>query len=280
MCATAALPQSSIGLGVKGTAVGVRRRYVHDAIGGWIHLLRSARVPGERHRRVARAMIRALARHDPARGTCGGLPGELYRVLVGVRTAKREEHPPAGEARLLKQQFRQSRPRLGAPGARDEAQLRCLGAHRLDHLRVLVPEVAALRQAAHVENRAALGGEEARAATAHDRRRSPVALAAPGMEYGLCLGEHRLRRRLLWGARSAGPCKASECRLRCTSASTQRTTCRQRAIGWTETRKLSGGAKDACPMTAVVSSRARAGALRPPDPDRWGVSSVGRASDF
>ena len=73
-------------------------------------------------------------------------------MLVGIRAAEGEEHPPAGEAGALQQQLGELRARLGAPGAGDEAQPLGLRADRRDDARMLVTEIAALGEAAHIED--------------------------------------------------------------------------------------------------------------------------------
>jgi len=104
-------------------------------------------------------------------------------VLVGIGAAEGEEHAAAVEAGALEQLHRQPCARLGAPCVAGETQALGLRADRLDQLRMLVAEVAALGEAAHVEDRAAVGQLQARAAATDDRRRIPVGLNRPAMQH-------------------------------------------------------------------------------------------------
>ena len=123
------------------------------------------------------------------RGLPRRLARDLDRVLVGVGAAEGEEHAAAVEAGALEQLRRQPRARLGAPGVADEAQALGLRADRRDQLRMLVAEVAALGQAAHVEDPAAVGQLQARAPAADDGRRIPV-----GLDRTSCAAPSRVRR--------------------------------------------------------------------------------------
>ncbi len=129
-------------------------------------------------------MVGALAGDDPAVGLAGRLAGELHGVLVGIRAAEGEEHPPAAETGALQQQRGELRTRLRAPGAGDEAQPLGLRADRRHHVRVLVTEIAALGEAAHVEDDAAVGAEQPRALPAGHRGRIPLRLHAPAVQHG------------------------------------------------------------------------------------------------
>jgi len=115
-------------------------------------------------------------------------------MLVRVRAAEREEHASPGEPALLEQELREARPRLGAPRGRHEAQRRGLFLDRAHDPRMLVPEVHALREAAHVEESPTLVVDEVRTLAADDRRRAPIRLDAPtvhhraALDLGGCLG--------------------------------------------------------------------------------------------
>ena len=61
-------------------------------------------------------------------------------------------------------------------------------ADRGDDARMLVAEVAALGEAAHVEDAAAVVCMKPRARAADDRRRGPVGLPAPAVQNGFALG--------------------------------------------------------------------------------------------
>jgi hypothetical protein len=111
-------------------------------------------------------------------------------VLVGVGTAQREEDTAALEST----QFEQARCEIGArfcsPGVRDEAQLFGLRADRRDDARMLVSEIAALREAAHVEHAAPVLEVQPGAGATHDGRRVPGGLRAPAVQDGIALRGH------------------------------------------------------------------------------------------
>jgi len=69
------------------TAVGVGRRSVLNMEHRRIDLP-GARVTRERHRRIASAVVGALAGDDPAVGLAGRLAGELHGMLVGGGAAE------------------------------------------------------------------------------------------------------------------------------------------------------------------------------------------------
>ena len=79
---------------------------------------------------------------------------------------------------------------MRGPRIRHEAQVLRLLANRLDDPRVLVPEVAALREAAHVEYPAPVVEMQPRTGPAHDGRRVPLRLDAPAVQDGISLGDH------------------------------------------------------------------------------------------
>jgi hypothetical protein len=83
--------------------------------------------------------------------------------------------------------LRQVRPRLRAPGAGGEAKALRLGADRRNHPGMLVAEVAALGEAAHVEVFAPLRVAEARAGAADHGRRLPFRLHAPAVQHRVAL---------------------------------------------------------------------------------------------
>jgi hypothetical protein len=63
-----------------------------------------------------------------------------------------------------------------------------LSPNRSDDSRMLMAEAIALREAAHVQNAAAIFCMKPRTRAAHDSRRRPVRLPAPAVENGLALG--------------------------------------------------------------------------------------------
>ena len=112
-----------------------------------------AGVAGERHREVRRAVVRAVAGDDHAPRLAAGLANDLHGVLVGIGAAEREEHAAALESGQLQQALGQLGAGPCSPGIRDEAELFGLRTDRGHDARVLVAEVAALGEAAHVEDR-------------------------------------------------------------------------------------------------------------------------------
>ena len=96
-------------------------------------------------------MVGAIARHDPALRPAARLPREFYRVLVGIRAAQGEEHPAALKSGELQQLRGQCRARLRAPGRVHETQGLRLFLNGANHARMLMPEVHAFGQAAHIE---------------------------------------------------------------------------------------------------------------------------------
>ena len=104
--------------------------------------------------------------------------------------AEREEHAAACETGFLQQHLREPRARLRAPGVGHEAELLGLPPDRGDDARMLMAEAIALREAAHVENAAAIFCMKPRAGAAHDSRRRPVRLPAPAVQNGFALGGH------------------------------------------------------------------------------------------
>jgi hypothetical protein len=62
-----------------------------------------------------------------------------------------------------------------------------------DDVRMLMAEVAALGEAAHVEDAAAVLREDARAFAADDRRCRPIRLPAPAVQDGFAFGAHAAR---------------------------------------------------------------------------------------
>ena len=96
----------------------------------------------------------------------------------------------AGESRFLEQQLGELRARLRAPRAGDEAQLLRLLADRGDDLRMLMTEIAALGEAAHVQDGTAVGGVNPRARAPHNSRGGPVGLSAPAVQDGIAFGKH------------------------------------------------------------------------------------------
>ena len=82
------------------------------------------------------------------------------------------------------------RARLGAPCAGDEAQLLRLLTDRGDDLRMLMAEIAALGEAAHVQDGTAVGGVNPRARAPNNSRGGPVGLPAPAMQDGVSFGKH------------------------------------------------------------------------------------------
>ena len=75
------------------------------------------------------------------------------------------------------------------------ARLHAAGsAFPIDEARMLMTEVAALGQAAHVEDAAAVGQIEMCASPTGDGRCVPLRLHAPAVQYGIALGAHALPR--------------------------------------------------------------------------------------
>src|SRR5262249_43956622 len=83
------------------TAISVRRRHVRDIVTLRINLMARARISGERHTGIARAVIRTIACDDPALGKFAHLPGELHGVLGRVGAPRRKKYPTTLEARFL-----------------------------------------------------------------------------------------------------------------------------------------------------------------------------------
>src|SRR5690348_12479924 len=127
-------------------------------------------------------MVGAVSGDDPAHVFPAGLARKLDRVLIGVGAPERKEYPPSLEAGLSEQLSGQARAWLGAPGAGHEAELLRLGSNRLDDERMLMAEVAALGEAAHVEDAASIRREQACAGTTRDGRRVPVQLNTPRVQ--------------------------------------------------------------------------------------------------
>src|SRR4249919_1198400 len=138
---------------------------------------------------MAGTVVRAVARDHRAARPARRLARDLHRVLVGIGAAEGEVHPPAREPRPLQQRLRQLRARLRSPRIGDEAQTFGLRADRLDQARMLVPQVAALGEAAEVEDLAAVGQMQARTASTDDRRRVPVGLDRPAVQHAVALGD-------------------------------------------------------------------------------------------
>jgi hypothetical protein len=159
-----------------------------------IDLVSRAGIARQRHRPVTCPVIGALARDHPAVGFAARLAREFHRMLVGIGTTEGEVHTPALETGLLQQQLREPRARLGPPGIGDETESGSLRTHGRDDPWVLVTEIAAFGQAAHVENRAPVSGQQSRAGAADDGRRIPIGLAAPGMQDRLRFGRHQTRK--------------------------------------------------------------------------------------
>jgi hypothetical protein len=136
-------------------------------------------------------VIRTVARDDESVGDAARLARELDRMLVGVGAAEREVDAPAFEPARVEQGPRQLGARPRTPCAGDEAQTLGLVADRAHYGPMLVTEVAALGQAAHVEVIAAIGVEKMRAAAADDRRCVPLRLHAPAVQDVGALVRHR-----------------------------------------------------------------------------------------
>ena len=135
-------------------------------------------------------MIGTITRNDFALGATGGEAGDLDCVLVGVGAAESEKHPAAHKPRAFEQTFGQFGPTLCAPGVTDKAQAFGLFADGRDQAGMLVTQVAALGQAAHIENLPSIGQVEISALTADHGRGIPVGLDAPAVQHGLALGAH------------------------------------------------------------------------------------------
>ena len=88
---------------------------MNHAVIGRAHLVLGPGVAGQRHRRVAGAMVGAIPGDDRAAWLLRRLARELDRVFVRVAAAEREEDPPSLEARFLQQEVGEFRSRLGAP---------------------------------------------------------------------------------------------------------------------------------------------------------------------
>ena len=161
------------------------------AVSGRIGLRRRAGVAAEGHGGVTRAVVAAMTRDDEAERIARRLAGELHRVLDGVGSAEREEHPSVLEAGFLEQALGQAGPRLGSPRRRREAEHRGLLLDGPDHGRVLVAEIHALGQAAHVDERPALLIPETGPLAAGDGGGVPVGLDAPAVQDGVPLGASR-----------------------------------------------------------------------------------------
>ncbi len=137
-------------------------------------------------------MIRAIARDDDTVWLAHGLPHDLHRVLVRVGAAQREEHAASLEAGEPEQALGEFRAWTGTPGVGHETEPLGLGADRGDHAGMLVTEIAALGEAAHVEHAAAVLQVQPGARAARDRRCVPLRLGAPAMQHGVSLGRgHR-----------------------------------------------------------------------------------------
>ncbi len=155
-----------------------------------IHLVRRAGVAGERHVHVARAVIGAVARDNEAPPLARRLARDAHRVLIRIGTAQREENETALETGEFEQPLGERLARNRPPVAGDKAELLGLRADCRDEPRMLVAQVAAFDQAAHVEQFAPTLEQEPRAAPADDGGRIPVGGHAPAVQYGIALGSH------------------------------------------------------------------------------------------
>ena len=175
-------------------AIGIGRRHMADTAGRGIHLRGSTRVARQRHRQVGRTVIRTLTRDDRAARPPARQPRDAHGVFIRIGSAEREEHTATLETGEFEQLPRQLGTRRSTPGVGDEAQPLGLGANRGDEARMLMTEVAALGQAAHVEDAAAVGQIEMCASPTGDGRCVPLRLHAPAVQYGIALGAHALPR--------------------------------------------------------------------------------------
>ena len=150
-----------------------------------------ARVARQRHRKVRRAVVRAVARNDDATWLAQSLPHDLDGMFVRIGAADREEHASACEARTSSSRRSASSARGRAPQALVTKQS-CSGlrADRGDDARMLVAEVAALGEAAHVENRAAVLEVQVSAGAADHGRGIPLRLRTPAVQDRTALGDH------------------------------------------------------------------------------------------
>src|SRR5260221_13322336 len=103
-------------------------------------------------------------------------------MLVRIGAPQREEHPAALESGDIQETFSQRRARLCAPARIHEAQSLRLLLNGAYQARVLMTQVHALRQAAHVEIGAARLIPEPCSLSADDGRRVPIRLNAPALE--------------------------------------------------------------------------------------------------
>ena len=121
--------------------------------------------------------------------------GDVAKAVI-VRTVKETRRKDGSyirfdeNAAVLISDNGEPRAWLRAPGAGDEAELLRLLADGGDDLGMLVAEIAALGQAAHVEDGSAVGGVDARARTPDDGRRGPVRLPAPAVQHRVAFGNH------------------------------------------------------------------------------------------
>ena len=138
-------------------------------------------------------------------------PRGFFDACRAMRTAFSLASPPPSVKKTrppskpddLEQALGERAARLGAPGGGHESELVGLRLDGGDELRVLVAEVAALDEARHVEQLAAVLEDELRAAAAHDRRGVPVPRHAPAVQHEITLVRHPdILSRLHWpGAR-------------------------------------------------------------------------------
>ncbi len=180
-----------VGVAAERTPVRIGRRDVSHAERGRIDVNLRAAVARERHREVTGAVVGPVARHDQAARPTPRLSHDLGRVLVRIGAARSEEHAPALETGQLEKPPRERHAWFGAPGVGDEAEPLGLLADRGDQARVLVPEIAALREAGEVENLAAVLEDELCAPTAHDGGRGPVGLHAPAVQHHVAFAERQ-----------------------------------------------------------------------------------------
>ncbi len=128
-------------------------------------------------------MIGAVARDDFALRPAAGLARKLHGMLVGVGAAQGEEYPSPLESGEFQELLGQRRARPGAPARIHEAQGFRLFLNGMDQTRVLVAQVHAFRQAAHVDVGVTRFIPEPRTLSADDGGRVPLRLNTPAMQY-------------------------------------------------------------------------------------------------
>jgi len=128
-------------------------------------------------------VIRAVARDDFASRPAACLAREFHRMLVRVGAAQGEEHAATLESGQLQETLGQRSARRRPPARVHEAQFLRLFLNGAYQPRVLVTQIHAFGQTAHIQIGVTRLVPEARALTARDGRRVPFRLNTPAMQH-------------------------------------------------------------------------------------------------